>query len=215
MTVRFASLDLDPSELARRAETLTEAELDGARRLERPLDRDRAVARRAILRELVADELGLEPDEVPLRVSPAGRPELADDLPLELSVSSSGGMGVFAFGPRLERLGVAIEASERRELALLDPAVFLDDEELGLVPDDEPDRARWLLSAWTLKTAIAAALGGELALPLRDLHVGDVGRPQPRLRGDWRRFGAAELGVQSVGGAPEGFAVALAVARGA
>ena len=212
MTVRFASLDLEPSELARRSEVLSEAELDRARSLARPVDRDRAIARRAILRELVATELGLSPEEVPLIVSPGGRPQLDEELPLELSVSSSGAMAAFAFGPRLERLGVAIEASERREVAGLDPALFLDDEELQLLPAGEPERGRWLLSAWTLKEALATALGAEPVLPLRDLHVGDVERPAPRLLGDWRRIGSAELRVQRLDAAPEGFSVALAVA---
>ncbi len=212
MRVRFASLDIDAAELAIRSDYLTDEELDRAERLERRLDRDRAIARRAILRELVAEELGIEPDEVPLRVSPAGRPELPEDFPLEMSVSSSDGMAAFAFGPRLEQLGVDIEADGRPELAGIDPALFLDAEELALVPDSEPERTRWLLASWTLKEALAKALGVGLMLPLTDLHIGDVERPLPRLRGDWRRLGIDDLRVESFAAAPEGFTVAVATA---
>ncbi len=214
MRVRFASLDLGPAELAAGADTLTEEELGRARSLRSRLERDRAIARRALLRQLVAAELGIEPAEVPLSVSPTGRPELPDELPLEISVSSSGPMAAFAFGPRLERVGIDIEANERPGIESVDPALFLDDEELELLPADEPARTRWMLTAWTLKEALAEALGPGIALPLRDLHLGDVERPVPRLRGDWRLLGVHELRVESFAAAPEGFTVALAVATG-
>jgi 4'-phosphopantetheinyl transferase len=215
MRVRFAPLDIDPAELAMRSDWLTDDELERAELLERPLDRDRAIARRAILRELVAMELGIEPDEVPLTVSPVGRPELPDDVPLEISVSSSGGMAAFAFGPRLERLGVDIEAVGRPELVGIDPSLFLDEEELAMLPEAEPERGDWLLASWTLKEALAKALGVGLMLPLTDLHIGDIARPLPRLRGDWRRLGVDEVRVESFAAAPEGFTVAVAMVTGA
>jgi 4'-phosphopantetheinyl transferase len=215
MRVRFASLDIEPAELAIRAESLTDEELDRAALHQRAKDRSRAIARRVILRELVAAELGMEPDEVPLRVSPVGRPELPDDVPLEFSVSSSGGMAAFAFGPRLERLGVDIEAEDRPELVGIDPSLFLDDEEIALLPQAGAGRETWLLASWTLKEALAKALGVGLMLPLTDLHIGEVGRPLPRLRGAWRQLGVDELRVESFAAAPDGFAVATAVATGA
>jgi 4'-phosphopantetheinyl transferase len=215
MSVRFASLDLDPQELARRAASLTPAELARAERLRRPIDRDRAIARRAILREMVAAELGMEAADVPLTTSPSGHPELAGDLPVDISVSSSGGMGAFAVGPRYERVGVDIEAVDRPELDTIDPALFLDAEEIAMLPPPGPERRQALLTAWTLKEALAKALGVGLALPLRDLHIGSVSDPRPLLRGDWRMLQAEGLRVATVEDAPPGYAAAIAAVGGA
>lgn len=215
MSVRFASLDLDPQELARRAATLTPAELERAERLRRPIDRDRAIARRALLREMVASELGMDAADVPLMTSPGGRPELPGDIPVEISVSSSGGMAAFALGSRYERVGVDIEAVDRPELDAIDPELFLDAEEIAMLPAPGPERRQALLTAWTLKEALAKALGVGLALPLRDLHIGSVSDPRPLLRGDWRILQAEDVHVASVADAPPGYAAAIATVTGA
>jgi 4'-phosphopantetheinyl transferase len=180
---------------------LTPAERERADGLLRPLYRNRFIAARAALRQLLASRLDCRPNEAPIVLTETGKPRLAGEE-LGFSVAHSDGLALFALSPGLE-VGVDLEAiEETTDVERLATRFFSLAERTALASLPPAHRRPAAFRCWTRKEAFAKGTGEGLHAPLAALEVGIGG--SRRLDGGWF--------VHEIAVAP-GFAAALA-ARG-
>ena len=197
--------ELPPARLA----WLSADEKDRAARFYFEPDRNRFVAARALLRDLLGRYLGLDPAALVFGYGPRGKPSLAGGL--RFNVSHSGGLALLAFSEDRE-LGVDVE-QERPvpEAESIAERYFSPGEgrELGRQPAAERPQA--FFRCWTRKEAFIKATGDGLSRPLGDFEVTLApGEPARLLRveGDPEEAGRWWLeGLEPAAG----FAAALAV----
>ncbi|MEZ5303393.1 MAG: 4'-phosphopantetheinyl transferase superfamily protein [Verrucomicrobiales bacterium] len=165
-----ASLDRSRADLA---PLLSEAERERAAAYRFDRDRERFVAARGRLRQLLGGYLGVDPSAVAFSAGRFGKPELDRDQAarLQFNVSHSAGSALFAFccaGP----VGVDVERiSPRVDLAQLAPA-FLTDPEFEQVRRLANGKANSaLLRHWTAKEAFLKAVGVGLNIAPSELEV--------------------------------------------
>lgn len=121
----------------------------------------RRVLLRAALRSALGSEMGLDPRQVPLRITPQGRPyvEAAPGrAPLDVSCSASGALGVVAVG-RACRVGVDIEAITPWSPDVLDERWLSSSEQLALSRLPLAARPSAVTRCWTQKEAVLKARG--------------------------------------------------------
>ena len=109
--VWHAPLDTSPSEVAGLKETFALDELSRAARFRHATDRQRFVACRGMLREILSWYTGESPGELEFCYGPHGKPllKVADGAhPLRFNVSHSHGLAVFAIA-RDREVGIDIE----------------------------------------------------------------------------------------------------------
>jgi 4'-phosphopantetheinyl transferase len=156
--------------LAALAETLDDAERRRVDRYGRPELARRFIARRGTLKLLLAERLGIRPNEVVLGYRPSGKPFLPGRA-LTFSVSSRGDDGLIAIAEARE-IGVDIERTDTEfpwsELA---GTTFSLPERDLLLPMNPPTRSQESWRAWTAKEACAKALGTGLGSSLSALAV--------------------------------------------
>lgn len=118
-------------------------------------DRHRFLARRALLRVLIARRSGVDPQSVVVRYGEAGRPLIAAPGPaLFCSVSARGDMAGLALSTRPVGIDLEIMQDGAIPWAVLTPQ---ETAHLELLP--EPDRTQAFLHVWTLKEAYLKSLG--------------------------------------------------------
>lgn len=155
--------DLDrPCDESADLELLSTDERARAARFHFDVHRRRFVACRALLRRLVAGELGTAPRDVSFQYGPFGKPGLAGESELKFNVSHSDRYALLGF-TRGRDVGIDIERV--RTLANLDQLaerVFspAEQEEFSLVPT--ASRAEAFFSGWTRKEAYIKARGDGL-----------------------------------------------------
>lgn len=165
-TIALLDLDVDAGALKRYAAWLDVAERARAARFRFDRDRDRFVARRGQLRELLGRDLGIAPNALRLVEDGHGKPALLDDPELRFSLSHSNGRALIATA-RGVAIGCDIEW-RNAELAcpkvaerLFAPAEYA---ALAALPPDQ-----WVagfFNCWTRKEAYVKALGLGLSYPL-------------------------------------------------
>lgn len=143
-------------------ELLSTDERARAGRFHFDVHRRRFVACRALLRRLVAIELGTAPRDVSFEYGPFGKPALAGESDVKFNVSHSDRYALLGFA-RGRDVGIDIERV--RTLANLDQLaerVFspAEQEEFSLVPP--ASRAEAFFSGWTRKEAYIKARGDGL-----------------------------------------------------
>lgn len=127
------------------------------------LARRRFLATRLVLRTLLAERLGVEPEAVPLAMNADGRPVPGVPGPV-FSIAHSGEMALCALAEEGERLGVDLE-----RLRPVPRALALAREVLGETVGRELEalspshRSSAFLAAWTRHEALVKAAGGSLA----------------------------------------------------
>jgi len=168
-------VDLDQAKrLSELAALLTEDERERAMRFRFPEHRDRFIAGRGLLRQLLAAYLDRPAAALRFEHGPHGKPALAGEeaeAGLHFNLSHSRGQGLYAIARR--EVGVDVERLDRP----LNYAAIIDrictQRELALFQAQQPGREREAFFAcWTRKEAMAKALGGGLATGLRTLDVG-------------------------------------------
>ncbi len=171
IAVRTARLDADTTRIASWHALLDEDERARAARLRRAIDRDRFIARRALLRILLARELGRRPEEITYAIGNHGKPMVATTTDLRFSTSHSHGLWLCAVARGIE-VGCDVE---RIDPALADPAVaerlFAPGERLRLSALAPADHAQGFFACWTRKEAFVKALGLGLSYPLDAFEV--------------------------------------------
>jgi 4'-phosphopantetheinyl transferase len=169
-----ASLDLPAELLQRLAKTLSANENERAGKFLIVRTRERFVAARGMLRQLLGMYLGLDPDKIEFQYGPQGKPSLLarHDSNVSFSVSHSQAMGLFAFCSGRE-VGVDIEEVKADFKGMQIASHFFSGEEiagLAKLPPDLADEA--FFQYWTGKEAYVKARGEGLSLPLRDFSIG-------------------------------------------
>lgn len=195
-------------------------------RLRHPADRQRFLAGRLLVRELVADVTGVAPDRVRLAVDRRGRvrvaaPEAAPDI----SISHAGGIVVVALlwagrvGVDVEPLLPRGQATDRR-WSDLDRDALTPEERRSIAGLDERSRADRALRAWTEKEAYAKLVGHGLCLDFRRLSLGAIAaRPRVATRslllalGDQTYRCAVAARTQEPVGSDSGLRVNASLAR--
>ena len=168
-------LDLGSSVTTLLAQCLAPDEVERAGRLRRERDRRMFVARRGVLRLLLAGYLETAPGAVRFRVDQYGKPVVAadsDELPApHFSVSSSSSLALYGFASQVP-LGVDVEWVERR--GFHDDVArryFTASEEAELREFPEAERGEAFFRCWTRKEAYVKARGEGLSHPLDDFDV--------------------------------------------
>lgn len=161
----------EPSEIPTLGQWLSGEERDRAARFGRPDLRDRYVAGRALLRWILAHELGGAPASIPIRRGVRGRPYVdgAPDFDFNVSHTESRALVGVARG---RRIGVDLESEDRlANVDRLARRVMTEDERTQWAGLAEPDRRRAFLRHWTCKEALAKATGDGLAAPFGRISV--------------------------------------------
>ncbi|MGY1621829.1 4'-phosphopantetheinyl transferase family protein [Geodermatophilus sp. SYSU D00965] len=199
------ALDVDDRSLARAAGVLSPSELQRADR-GTPEVRRRRIALRAALRHVVSRELSCRAAEVPLTVTPHGRPELPPpslpDLQLDVTCTRSGDLGMVAVA-RGTRVGIDLERVPPWTDATLAESWLTTREVAGLRGLSPERRAAAATRLWTVKEAVLKGGGSGLSVPPVRLDVGLRGRTPQRV-GTWHVTGVA---------APRGMVATLATSR--
>jgi 4'-phosphopantetheinyl transferase len=169
-----AALDLEPADLEGFEKTLTPEERARAARFHFPKDRKRFVARRGLLREILACYLGREPGKLQLRCRPGGKPFLLGDFgahELHFNLAHSAGLALYAIA-RHREVGVDLE---RIQPHLADQQVaerfFSRQESLALRTQPAGLRVQAFFNCWTRKEAYLKARGEGLLAPLDSFDV--------------------------------------------
>ncbi len=192
---------------------LTGAEWERAARFRGEADRRRFVRCRMALRQLLGIALGTPPDQVDFIEESYGKLVLKDpgaNRRISFNVAHSGDWGCIALagGPSV---GVDVEGTRRpHNLELLAKKILTEEERSywdGL-PSGEQGKA--FLRFWTLKEAVAKALGWGLRLPLARIRV-HLGRPT--VLGDLPSSGSpvAAIAAGELWSPQEGYYGALAI----
>jgi 4'-phosphopantetheinyl transferase len=154
-----SDLVLSPDRLKRISVTLSAEELSRARRIAPIPGRERFIAARGLLRELLGRYLGTPPERVVLQYEERGKPCLSDPAPLHFNVSHVEERALFAFttigpvGVDLERLRVLsnVDRIARRAFTPHDLQSWLE------LPREE--RILGFFERWTRMEALAKLRG--------------------------------------------------------
>jgi 4'-phosphopantetheinyl transferase len=169
-----ASVDLSGQRLRDLAATLSQDELERAGRFHFHRDRDRFIARRGLLRELLGLHLQTAPRRLVFSAGPFGKPALAkppEDRPLHFSLAHSNDLAVFAVS-REAAVGVDVElVRELPDLAGLVSTVLSGREQLQWQSLPEPQRLRVFFDVWTRKEAFLKGTGQGLQKPPQEIEV--------------------------------------------
>jgi 4'-phosphopantetheinyl transferase len=200
---------------SRFADALTAAERARHDRLRRDADRDRFATGRALARNALAAELGLDPDAVRLRAQcptcggPHGKPSLPGaPADLDFSIAHAGDRVLVAVA-RGAPVGIDVEqVGETGDLAAEQAGVLTRAERdvLGATPADL--RAAAFFAYWTRKEAVLKALGTGLLTPMAELQV-SAPQQAPRVEA-WPGATDGHAWMQDIDAGP-GYAAAVAL----
>ncbi len=212
--VWLASLDVGGDELGELDRTLDAEERARAARYRWPRDRDRCVARRGILRHVLARYLAADPRSVRFVTGTHGKPQLASggsDAGLAFNLSDSHGLALYAVA-RHRLVGVDLERIEPRATGEEVAERFFSRREvetLRALPADQRPEA--FFTCWTRKEAYIKARGEGLSLPLDQFDVSLAPGAEPAvLATAWGPDETARWSLTDLPAIP-GFAAALCV----
>ena len=175
-SARISHVDLRPHE-AREATAfawLDDVERSRWERFQHTPARRQYTLCRAALRSLLCEHLGCGNDRLSFETAEGGKPLAILDgqpVPAGFNVSHSGRHGLIALAPT-GRIGVDIEECvPRDDLDRLAGAVFGPAEQTALAAASGDDRIRLFFRLWTLKEAVAKALGSGLSLDVSQFEI--------------------------------------------
>jgi 4'-phosphopantetheinyl transferase len=211
--VHLWSDDLDvPAERLRYLETLLSGEeRERAERFKFPRDRNRFIAGRGRLRELLGAYLRIEPGDVSLVYGPFGKPALRG-RELNFNLSHSGARVLFAFCRDTE-IGVDVEVfGQLADDELVARQFFAPREVEDLLSLDANQRGEAFLACWTRKEAYIKARGEGLSLPLQKFEVSLLPDQPARLEHTaWSQSEASEWRLHDISALCPSGKAALAV----
>jgi 4'-phosphopantetheinyl transferase len=148
---------------------LIPAERERATRFRRAEDRRRYLLGRCLTRGLLAEALGVAPNEVRLRFGEQGKPFVSDGPAFNLSHSGDFVLAGIADGGRF---GLDVEQhNDRADVDALMSHCF-SDWEIGRVRGLEPaERKAAFFRIWARKEALLKALGGGLSIGLKRISI--------------------------------------------
>jgi 4'-phosphopantetheinyl transferase len=155
---------------------LSPDEKQRAARFRFPVDRQRFMAARGTLRQLLAEYLGTEAFRIAFSYAKNGKPELSAGFQsgrgIEFNVAHSNQVCAFAFANR-RAVGIDIEfIRENVDVEGIARRFFSTFEQQSLAQLSGPEKYTGFFNCWTRKEAYVKALGaGLFSLPLRDFDV--------------------------------------------
>jgi len=162
-------------------EVLSTDERDRAARLHSRQDRDRFIAARALLRNLLAVYVGLIARDLIFAYGPHGKPQLAaNPKDVRFNLSHSAERVIYAFTVGRE-IGVDLERSDSVAEAASIAELFFSPVEASKVSHaPESQREQTFLSYWTCKEALAKASGKGMSRSMNDpeINFDETGQPQ-------------------------------------
>jgi 4'-phosphopantetheinyl transferase len=167
-------LDL-PAYLRKQLEdTLAPDEHNRAMRMVFERDRQAHIASRGILRQILAQYLGVAPQSLVFQYNEQGKPSLADNCGgdwLNFNVSHSGSLVLYAF--RLEGVvGIDVEkVREVEDMNQIAASTFSAVENLHFQSLPVPQQVEAFFNCWTRKEAFIKAVGTGLSYPLTSFDV--------------------------------------------
>ena len=153
--------------------TLNPDEVARSEKFSVPHARERYVAARGILRQLLGGYLDLEPAKVEFVYGPQGKPRLsrAHDSDIFFNVSHSQTLGLFAFAKGQE-VGVDVEEVRTDFKGMEIANRFFSDEEAAALSNLPPKLAEeGFFNCWTKKEAYVKAVGVGMGISLRSFTV--------------------------------------------
>ena len=153
--------------------SLSTAERDRASAFVFEADRKRFVARRSVVKYLLAALHGCDPSEVALGVNTYGKPVITTG-PYVFNTSSSGDSLLVAVGRRSEvgEIGVDLETLRPMPDALLIAQQFFSADEVAQLRRLSGDARLWaFFNCWTRKEALVKAFGSGLSFDLNRFSV--------------------------------------------
>jgi 4'-phosphopantetheinyl transferase len=168
------SLARPPAEILRLRKILSADETNHAARFHFAHDARRFIVRRAALRQLLAANLDLRPEEIEMVSANFQKPKIAtaqNPRRLQFSASHSGDWALIALAQNYE---VGVDVEQHRPLpdaADLVKSFFSDWEIAEFARLPEPARTEGFFNCWTRKEAFVKALGLGLAYPLKQFSV--------------------------------------------
>lgn len=186
--VWFARLDRTPARIARMRTVLNADEIARADRFLMEVHRNRFIAGRALLRDLLAGYLGERPEAIAFAYNEWGKPALAPGfaaLDLRFNLSHSQNLAMYAFalgrdvGADIEMIRVEV-AKESVAENFFSPWEV---QTLRALPREH--QAQAFFNCWTRKEAYVKARGQGLSIVLSSFDVSLApGEPAKILRGD-------------------------------
>jgi 4'-phosphopantetheinyl transferase len=149
---------------------LSEDERSRAARFRRREDRERFVAARGFLRQVLAHYTASPPEALCFHQRPGGKPTLGADSEIAFSLSHSGAMVLVAI-TRDAAVGVDVEMIRAFNVRQVARSCFSDDELEAVVSDSEADELNAFYRQWTLKEAYFKATGEGLCGSLRGVTI--------------------------------------------
>jgi 4'-phosphopantetheinyl transferase len=164
-----ASLDQNARVIANLSSLLSEDEYKRAMRYYRPVDRDRFIAGRGILRKIISAYLELPPSQLRFTYNEYGKPAVSDDQndrTLNFNLSHSAQLILYAV-TRGRVVGIDIEYI-REDFATLEIAerFFSKDELAALKSLPADQRTMGFFNCWSRKEAFIKAKGMGVSYPL-------------------------------------------------
>lgn len=153
---------------------LAPTEHDRAARFKSPIDRQRFVQRRCILREVLAAYLGIASRDLAFSANSFGKPSIVagrTGCGLSFNASNSGALVAIAVA-RCGCIGIDIERLRSLDDAdQLASQFFAPAEAAALAALGPQDRVAGFFNAWTRKEALVKGLGRGLSIPLDSFEV--------------------------------------------
>ncbi|MGL5795359.1 MAG: 4'-phosphopantetheinyl transferase family protein [Waterburya sp.] len=169
-----ANLDLPTATIEELATILSSDEIARANRFRFTKDRNRFIAARSILRQLLGNYLQITPDKLEFEYSDRGKPRLSALMPsssLQFNVSHSHEYALYGFIYE-QAIGVDIEYLREMSDAVKIAERFFSPKEFQLIascPEDEQHQV--FFKFWTAKEAYLKAVGTGLAGSIADVEI--------------------------------------------
>ena len=209
-----AALDHKPSQVASLLDTLAEDEQERAGRFYFPVDRERFIVARGVLREILGLYLNSAAQSLSFCYGPFAKPALACESAgntIHFNMSHSNGVALYAF-TRGREIGIDLEfIREDLEVEQLAGRFFSQREIATLRALPVALRKYAFFLCWTRKEAYIKARGEGLSLPLDEFDVSLIpGEPAALLRTQRDPDEALRWSLQELSPGP-GYVSALAV----
>lgn len=193
-----ASLTLEPELLTALRATLSAEEEKRAEQFSVSTLRERYIAGRGILRNILGRYLGESPDRIRFRYTEYGKPELVDGRHLSFNLSHTRDRALYAITDG-RRIGVDIECLDRpahSNRLKLAKRFFSQREYTDLRQTHQAEQNEAFLRCWTRKEAFIKAIGQGLTCPLDQFDVTLTRHEPAALLAT--RWGASEAGQWSM-----------------
>lgn len=212
-----ACIDLPEVEMQKLLQILSADEVEKANLFHFEKDKNRFIAARGILREIIAGYSGISPHILRFKYTPKGKPELAtntDADALKFNLSHSGSFALYAFSLH-QNIGIDIECIRHEVAAQQIAQKFFSKNEIRLLENIDKNKFHEVFfQYWTRKEALLKANGEGISFPMEQVDVSLIdgsGLSMVTLPGD----GKENINLHAQDLFPgAGYAAALAVENG-